>query len=357
MAEERDDAQRTEEPTPRRLEEAREQGKVASSRDVASFLLLGLAALLASGFLVGDLGGLRVALARWFALAGQPSPDGTVLARAALETAGPVAAILVPSLGAAAALAIVAGLAQHGAMFTPAAIQPQLSRLSITAGLGRLFSLNAAIELVRCTVKIAAVSVLGFIVIRSALREIVATVEVSPHGILAVTAHVSVRLLAMLAGLAAAAALLDYLWQHHSLMRQLRMTRQEVLDDHKHSEGDPLIKQRLRSLRMARARQRMMADVPKATVVVTNPTHVSVALRYVPGETAAPLVVAKGVDAVAARIRKLAIANGVPLVENAPLARLLHRSVEIGEAIPPAQYQAVAEIIGYVMRMRDRKTR
>jgi flagellar biosynthetic protein FlhB len=135
----------------------------------------------------------------------------------------------------------------------------------------------------------------------------------------------------------------------------MRMSRQELRDELKQSEGDPHIRQRLRALRLERARRRMMADVPRATVVITNPTHVAVALRYVAGETAAPEVLAKGVDAVALRIRGVAAASGIPIVENLPLARALHAACEIGAVIPPAHYQAVAEVISYVLRLSEQR--
>jgi flagellar biosynthetic protein FlhB len=140
-------------------------------------------------------------------------------------------------------------------------------------------------------------------------------------------------------------------------MRQMRMSRQELLDELKQSDGDPHVKQRLRALRLQHARRRMMADVPRATVVVTKPTHYAVALRYVAGETVAPEVLAKGVDSLALRIRKIAAENGVPVIENAPLARALHAACDVGNAIPVAHYQAVAEIIAYVLRLGERRPR
>ena len=159
----------------------------------------------------------------------------------------------------------------------------------------------------------------------------------------------------LLAGVAACLALvagLDFAYQRLEFLKQMRMSRRDIQDEHKQSDGDPMIKQRLRQLRMEKARRRMMAEVPGATVIVTNPTHYSIALRYVAGETPAPKVVAKGTDELALRIRAVARAHDVPVIESPPLARVLYRSVELGALVPPEHYQAVAEIIGHVLRLR-----
>ena len=351
MAEEQDDSQKTEEPTQKRLDEAREEGRVVATREVASFLLLGLAALLCGGGMAEAAARLARALKPWLAgayLDTDPAGLAGPLIGALLESG----AVLALPLGGAMVLAALASLAQHGVIWSPKALAPQASRVSPMAGLKRLFSGSALVELLRGLVKLAGVGAVAYVVGTGEALPILGSVELDAAGLLGLTGHLATRLLTAIAAFTAVLAVLDYVWQRHSFMRQMRMTRQEVLDEHKHSEGDPIIKQRLRSLRMARARRRMMADVPKATVVITNPTHFAVALRYEPGESPAPVVVAKGADRVAARIREIAGANKVPLVENPPLARLLHASVEIGQPIPPAQYRAVAEIIGYILRLR-----
>jgi flagellar biosynthesis protein FlhB len=354
MADEKEDFQKTEEPTPRRREEAREQGRVASSRDVSSFLLLGLAAVATAGVMPMGLRELMPVLRAFLSNpqfdTGEPAALAARLAGVAMAVA---MALLVPP-GGALLLPILAGLAQHGPLLTPAALRPQLSRVSPAAGLRRLVSANSLVELVRSVVKLLVVGAVAFESARGGFDRILGSVELGVGSLVTLIAELSGRMLLAIAAVTAAFALLDYMWQRHSLNRQLRMSRQEILDEHKHTEGDPIIKQRLKSLRLARARQRMMADVPKSTVVITNPTHVAVALRYVPAETPAPVLLAKGTDRVAARIREVALLHDVPLVENPPLARLLHATVDIGEPIAPAHYQAVAEIIGYVMRLRQR---
>ena len=250
-------------------------------------------------------------------------------------------------------LAALASLAQHGLMWAPKALAPRASRISPMSGLKRLFSSSSLAEFVRGLIKLTGVGTIAYVIGTDEAMAILGSVELDAEGLLALTGHLATRLLTAIAAFTAALAVLDYVWQRHSFMGQMRMTRQEVLDEHKRNEGDPIIKQRLRSLRLARARRRMMADVPKATVVVTNPIHFAVALRYDPSEAPAPVVVAKGADRIAAKIREIATANNVSLVENPPLARLLHASVEVGQPIPPAHYRAVAEIIGYILRLRQ----
>ena len=353
MAEEQDDSQKTEEPTRKRLDEAREEGRVVVTREVASFLLLGRAALLCGGGRAAAAGRLGQALTPWLAGAHLATGDPADLAGPLIDALAEGGLALALPLGAAMVLAALAPLAQHGLVWSPKALAPQGSRVSPMAGLKRLFSSSSLVEFGRGLVKLLGVGTIAWVVGSDEAVSVLGSVDVDAAGLMGLTAHLAGRLLTAIAAFAAVLAILDYVWQRHAFMRRMRMTRQEVLDEHKHSEGDPIIKQRLRQLRMARARRRMMADVPKATVVITNPTHFAVALRYEPSEAPAPVVVAKGADRVAARIREIASANKVPLVENPPLARLLHASVEIGQPIPPAQYRAVAEIIGYILRLKQ----
>lgn len=351
MAEETDDSQKTEEPTQKRLDDARQEGRVVATREVASFLLLGMAALLCGGGLAASLHRLVMGLRRWLAGAHLAAADPAMLGGRLVDALLDAGLALALPLGAAMILAAAASVAQHGLVWSPKALAPQFSRVSPLAGAKRLFSSASLAEFVRGLVKLTGVAAIAYVVGRDEAMTILASAELDAAGLLALTAHLAKRLLVAVAAFVAVLAVLDYLWQRHAFMKQMRMSRQEVLDEHKHSEGDPVIKQRLRSLRMARARRRMMAEVPKATVVITNPTHFAVALRYDPAEAPAPVVVAKGADRIALKIREAAKAHGVPLVENPPLARLLHAAVDIGQPIPPAQYQAVAEIIGYVLRL------
>jgi len=352
VADEQDPGQKTEEPTQRRLDEARRKGQVASSREVHHALILGAGALLI-GILApaaaGDiLAALRPLLAQPHAI--ETGPD-------ALEQ---LLGMLLGDLGWALLLAAVllvgaalaGGLIQNGLILSTAPLAPKLERISPLAGARRLFSLRSLVEFGKGLAKVALVGAAGTALLWPARATIVEAAELEIGALLAVLHDLAFRLLAGVTLLVGLIALLDTLYQRFEHRKQLRMSRRDLQDEFKQTEGDPFIKARLKSLRMERARRRMMAEVPRATVVVTNPTHVAVALRYDAPSMAAPRLVAKGMGALAERIRAVARAHGVPLIENPPLARALHAGVELGAEVPPAQYRAVAEVIGYVLRQR-----
>ncbi len=357
MAEESGTGDRTEAATPRRLLRAREDGNVPLSREVPVFA--GLAAATAVLALAGPAlaHDLAARLAALLADAARLSPAaGIARAAAALGRAAgpPIAAGL---LATAAAV-----LLQTGFLIHAGALRPQLSRIDPRAGIGRLFGVDGLLETGRALLKLA----LTAFVLRAVLLPLLPALEAAPlRGTAALPgllAGALLRLLAFAAGLQAVLAGADLLVVRLRHARALRMSREDLRQEHKDSEGDPRVKGRLKQLRMARARRRMMAAVPKAAVVVTNPTHYAVALAYDRGAAgrrgggAAPRVVAKGVDSLAARIRETAAASGVPLVANPPLARALH-GVELDAEIPAEHYQAVAEIIAYVWGLARRASR
>ncbi|MFO1068049.1 MAG: EscU/YscU/HrcU family type III secretion system export apparatus switch protein [Geminicoccaceae bacterium] len=352
MADDHDPSQKTEEPTQRRLDEAREEGRVVATPEIGNAVLVAIAALAAGSAAAPAAARLAGGLRGWLAAAGTVSARPSDLAGALLGLLGDLAlTVLAPLALVAVALAASSWL-QHGPLWSPAALRPQAARISPLAGLGRLFSAHALAELARGVVKLAAVGAIAWWIVGRGWPRILGTAGQEPAGLLAVTGAVAAELLVAIAALAAVVAALDWLWRRHAFLQQMRMSRQEVLDEQKHTDGDPVVKQRLRAIRLARARRRMMADVPKSTVVLTNPTHFAVALRYDAVEAPVPVVVAKGVDRVARKIRETAARHGVPVVENPPLARLLHAAVEIGQPIRPAHFKAVAEVVGYVMRLR-----
>lgn len=339
-----DPADRSEAATPRRIERAREQGQVALSREATGFaaLLCGtIAALLTLPSLGLDLlKAMRAALEGTHQL-------GIAEAAAVIAT---LAAWLVAPVAAAVALgAIAATLMQTRATVSARALAPRLDKLSPIAGLKRLFGTEGLAEFVRSLVKLGLVGAVLWHAIGdpAALKETL-------HGNAGETLGTAWAYVLRLVGAAliafAGIAVLDLLWTRFNHLRTLRMSRQELREEVKDAEGDPHIRARRRQLRESRARSRMMADVPRAAVVITNPTHYAVALAYAGGD-AAPKVVAKGVDEVAARIRATAEQAGVPLVSNPPLARALHR-LEVGGEIPAEHYHAVAEIIAFVWKRR-----
>ena len=354
MAEDQDQSQKTEEPSQRRLEEARRKGQVASSREVNHALVLASGALfvgvLAPGLALRLTEALRPFIER---------PHALAIDAAAL---GPTFKALVAALGWAAlpaallfvGAALASGLIQHGPIWSAAPLAPKLERISPTAGAKRLFALRSLVEFGKGVVKIVLVGAAAIVLLWPAAPRILAAIGLEAGALLALLQSLALRLLVGIAALTALIAVLDSLYQRFERHKQLRMTRRDLQDELKQTEGDPLLKTRLKSLRMERARRRMMAEVPKATVVVTNPTHVAVALRY-DTRMPAPRLVAKGMGALAERIRAVAHDHRVPVVRNPPLARTLHGAVELGAEIPPTHYRAVAEVIGYVLRLQRRR--
>ncbi len=344
-----DQEDRTEAATPRRQLLAREEGRVPVSREVAAFA--GLAAgwgilILTAPDSLGRLGAvLRVFLGRTHTL--DVSDGGGLVLRqaalAALAAAAPLAlGVLLAGTGSV--------LLQTGFLLNLTALVPDASRLNPLAGLRRLAGLDSLVEAVKSIAKIGAIGAAIWFVLSGDLRKLASAPLLDEAGLLREIGRGVGRVL--LAGLAVQAVIAgaDLFWVRFRHLRGLRMSKVDIRDEAKESDGDPKIKARIRQIRMQRARRRMLAAVPQATVVVTNPTHYAVALAYDRTRNAAPRVLAKGVDSMAARIREAAQAHGIPLVANPPLARALYR-VELDQDIPAEHFQAVAEIIAYVWRL------
>ena len=336
---------RTEQPTPRRLAKAAESGDVPLSPEVQPFAVLGMAAALAAFAGATAMGHTAHNLA-WI-LAHLDTLTPTQALRRALWV---VAAITLP-LGAAVALAAVAAVGlQTGLRPRLSALLPDVSRLSPRRGLSRLGGLATLGEAGRSLVKLAVLTAVALHVLAPSTALLGAMFHATTFGFAATSAAMLLRLLGAAALAQGVLALLDHLRVRRAWLSRLRMTKQELRDEHREAEGDPATRARRRRLQMARGRRRMMAAVPKAAVVVTNPTHYAVALAYERGRPGAPRVVAKGMDHIAARIREIARETGVPIVPNPPLARALH-AVELEQEIPSALYRAVAELIAGVWRL------
>jgi flagellar biosynthetic protein FlhB len=355
VADDQHDGQKTEEPTQRRLDEARRKGQVASSREVNHAFILAAGALLIGALAPTLAGGvatvLRPLLARPHSFTITPTDLAGLLA-AMLGDLG--LALLLPALLMVSA-ALASGLIQNGPILSAEPLTPKLERLSPLAGAKRLFSLRSLDEFAKGMVKIVLVSATAVALLWPAAATILSAAELEAGALLAALHGLALRLMAGIALLVGLIALLDTLYQRFEHRKQLRMSRRDLQDEFKQTEGDPYVKARLKSLRMERARRRMMAAVPSATVVITNPTHIAVALQYEPPAMAAPKLVAKGSGPLAERIREVARAHGVPLVENPPLARALHAAVELVAEVPPAHYRAVAVVIGYLMQLRQKR--
>ncbi|MGC5781513.1 flagellar biosynthesis protein FlhB [Methylobacterium sp. NFXW15] len=353
MAEGAEQEDKTEEPTPRRIEQAIERGDVAKSVEINTFAILGAFTLALVVAAPGIASSLMHSLTAFLANAHQVPDDPTAMAGAMRSSLLIwLQAVAVP-VGLAVVAAVAAGYLQHPPVFNAEALMPKFERISPMAGLKRLLGVEALFQFGKGLAKMIAVGVVGGAILWRDRDRLEVFARLDPGACLPAVLSLSLKLLAGMLAVHITIAGADYLYARLRWRGRLRMSKEEIKQEMKESEGNPEIKGKLKQLRMARARKRMMAAVPTATVIVTNPTHYAVALRYEQG-MAAPVCVAKGVDALALRIREVAKAHDVAIVENPPLARALHATVEIDREIPAEHYRAVAEVIGFVMRLRRR---
>ena len=350
MAEDADSGSKTEDASPRKLEEAHRRGEVAKSQDVVSFASLAAASgvvMIAGGGLAHDMvDRLRPFISHPDAF-DLSNGGGVTVMRLALMAAAPS---IVAVFGAAAFAGAAGNLVQTGFLFSTAPLALNPSRVSPLQGLKRMFGIDGLVNFLKSLLKVSVVGVIAWFIVSPHARELELLPALDPMAILPMAAGLLRDLFFGVLALMALVAGFDWFWQRYRFMQRMKMTKEELKEDFKQSEGDPRIKARIRQLRNDRARRRMMQSVPKATVVVMNPTHYAVALRYEAGETAAPICVAKGLDTLALRIREVAEANHVPVIEDPPLARALYATVEIDDVIPRQHYDAVARIIGFVMQ-------
>ncbi|MDO1559229.1 flagellar biosynthesis protein FlhB [Brevundimonas sp. 2R-24] len=350
-----DPESKTEEATPRKLEEARKKGDVAKSPDVSSWLsLAGATAVIGLGgpFFVTQMAeGMMPFIASPHAFVGALSSGaGPELT---LQTIWPV----LPFLAAIAGATILGGaggsLIQSGLLWTTEKLKPDLKRLNPIEGFKRLFGIDGQVQFLKTLLKLIATLGIAWWALEPYAADLPNLAAMDPAAQLPFAQEVFIRLIAAVLVLLGVLAGADWLWQRFRFAKKMRMSREELKEDFKQSEGDPHVKARLKQIRAERSRKRMMANVPKATVVITNPTHYAVALRYEPGEDAAPVCVAKGVDTLALKIREVAAAHGVPLVEDVPLARALYAAIDVDETIPRQHFEAVAKIIGFVFARKQ----
>jgi flagellar biosynthetic protein FlhB len=349
MSDTNDAASKTEEPTSRRLEKAREQGDLVKTPDLPS-----LASLSAAAAVVAMAGGLlsRNLMEALVPFLAQPEAmhlangGGVDIGRHVMMAAAPfVLAVLL----AAAAGGVAGNVIQTGLVFTPDKLGFDLSKLSPLAGFKRVFGLDGGMQFLKSLVKVTLTGVLAWWVLQPHLSQLENLAGVEPSLMVPFVADILRRLVFAVVSFLMIIAGADWFWQRQRFNARQRMTKQEVKEDHRQAEGDPHVKGRQRQIRHDRARRRMIQAVSTATVVVMNPTHYAVALKYDVGETPAPLCVAKGMDTLALKIRAVAEEAGVPIIEDPPLARALYATVEIDEVIPPAHYEAVAKVIGFIL--------
>ena len=353
-----DDDGKTEAPTGKRLSQAREEGDIIMSSEIKTAASLA-AILVVVWWILPPM--MSKATSYLAVLMSEPHlirvTTETELMEVLRSLAARMALLLVLPLSVMVAAGVTAALGQTGWLISTKKITPNFSKLNPLNGLKRIFSTHGAVDLGKNILKVIVVAVLFYFVVRKKVAFLPLLPSMELPAILDFLHSVLVRLLMTILTVQILIGAGDYMYQRYSYMKKLRMSKQEVKDENRQSEGDPMVKARIRGLRLQRARQRMMASVPKADVVVTNPTHFACALKYDPETMNAPMLIAKGQDLVALRIRELAKQHDIMIVENPPLARALYAAVEVDREVPPEHYKAVAEVISYVFRLKGKLRR
>ncbi len=342
---------KTEQPTGKKLADARRKGNVAQSREIPSVLILsgGVAVLFFAGSWM--LGRLTDTMRAMYQRAGTMTMATETVHTLLWDVFLNCIIVLIPLMLVVMTGGVLGNVAQFGFLITGEKLSPNLAKLNPISGLKKLVSLKSLVELIKSIIKLTIISGVAFIVLNRYLDQIPGLMQLSVGNILKFVGQVSFQMCLYTCMVLFLMAVLDFAytkWQHQ---QDLKMTKQEVKDENKQSEGDPAVKARIRSVQREMARKRMMEAVPEATVVITNPTHLAIAIKYEEGMQA-PTVVAKGAGFLAQKIKSIAIENDIPLVENKPLARAMFKTTEIGDFIPADLYRAVAEILAYVYRLK-----
>jgi flagellar biosynthetic protein FlhB len=351
MADEPDTTDKTEDPTQKRLDDALARGDVVKSQEVSTWFVIAGGTLVLMSF-SGAMGeGLTATMRGLLANAYKINMDGPALPRL-FEKLGieMLAAMALPFLLLMLA-ALVGNLIQHKLVWSTEALMPKLSKISPLAGLKRQFSKQAIANFAKGLAKLILMGSVLTALMMPERDRFEGLVRTDPAALLPFTQTLALKLLGAVVALLGVVAAADYFFQYRQWFEKQKMSLQDLKEEFKQTDGDPTIKGKLRQMRQQRSRKRMMSNVPKAAVIITNPTHYAVALQYERGMDA-PVCVAKGVDAIALKIREVGSKNSIPIIENPPLARALHATVEIDQVIPPEHYKAVAEVIGYVMKLR-----
>ncbi|KAA3617608.1 MAG: flagellar biosynthesis protein FlhB [Calditrichaeota bacterium] len=356
MAENENGQEKTEQPSGKRLEEATEKGDVAKSTELNSVAVI-VAVLLIfknySGFMGENLQGYMGYMYQHSSLL---TITSITISDVMFLTLSAFAGVVGPVLIGVLLLAVISNVGQVGFIFAGKALIPDFKKLSPQSGIKRMFSSRSLVEMLKGILKLAIIGTIGYTVVSSYFDEFLVLAHKSVLQISALTAEVIFELTFKVALALLVMAIADFAYQKYEHTKKLKMTKTEVKDETKQSEGDPKVKGKIKSKQQEIVRQRMMSDVPNATVVVTNPTHFAVALKYDPMDKSdAPKIVAKGKNLIAQKIKEIAAKNNVPVIENKPLARSLFSACEVGSEIPMALYQAVAEVLSQVFKNNQGK--
>jgi flagellar biosynthetic protein FlhB len=346
--------ERTEQATPKRREKAREQGQVAKSLDLNSAVVicLGFTSLFILGpaMVQNTLELMRNTMANAATIATSDSTFQKLFGDYLLD----FLRITLPMMLAMVVIGIAVNVAQVGFHLSPKALEMKFEKLNVVSGLQRLISMKSMVQLIRDPLKLLVVCVVAYFALRAEFDNFFALPDMSPAQF-GQTLCTLILMIALKIGVAILIiAILDYLYQRYEFDKSIKMSKQEIKEEYKDSEGNPLIKQRVRQIQRDMSRRRMMADVPTADVVVTNPTHIAVALKYDSKEMDAPTVVAKGQRLIAERIKEIAREHGIPIVEDKPLARALYKMCNVGQIVPASLYRAVAEILAHIYRLKQK---
>ena len=350
----KDDAQKTEEPSQKRLDDAKQKGQIPFSREVMNFFMMLALCFIAVSLAPPLMERAKTVLFPFINQSEDFSTNQGGLRRMVWELAGNVAMLLMAPLAATFAAALIAGGLQTRFHVSAERIKPGWEKISPLKGIGRLFSRRNLVEFIKGIVKISMVGIVAYMAVAPHLKMLRVLPSFTIIETLRFVYQTTTRIVIGVTILLFLIAVFDYFYQFKEYMRNLRMTKQEVRDEYKQQEGDPIIKGKLRQMRSDRARKRMMASVPKADVIITNPTHYAIALAYDSASMKAPVVLAKGKDNVALRIKALGEEHRVPVFRNPPVARALFDTAELDKEIPLEHYAAVAKIIGYVYRMKGK---
>ncbi len=349
-----DDQEKTEEPTPKKLEDARNKGDVPQSREFASFIVflaLALALYFGSSYIGSKIAEtFRSALMLNHSLIESPMGLHQFLETKIFD----LLQIMAPIFISVFIFGVFAYVGQFGFLFTTQKLLPNFNKINPASGIKRIFSKDTAVELVKSLLKVLVFTAIIYFLFRGEIKDLVEIGAGSVAEIFEFLMTSIAKLMAAVLLFVAALGVADFAYQRWSYSQKQKMSIKEIKDEYKNREGDPQIKARIRQIQRDRARQRMMEKVPKADVVVANPTHVAVALQYEKGAMSAPVVVAKGAGFIALKIKTLAIENGVPVIEKRSLARYLYRHIEVGQGIPESLFSAVAEVLAYVYKIKKK---
>ncbi len=347
--------ERTERATPRRREKAREEGRVARSNELNSAVILTLG--ITTLYFLGPVLVNRLQLFMKYIFSEAPNMSGDIDSMIALFQSNILNFFLLlgPILVLIGIIAYAINVLQVGMMFSTKSLEPKLDKLNIVNGLKRLFSVRSMVELIRDIIKLTLIATIAYFAIKAELPVFYNMSDNTVGALAAVMGKTSLMISLKIGLVLLILALFDYAFQKYDFEKSIRMTKQEIREENKDTEGSPEVKSRIKRIQREMSRKRMMQEIPKADVVITNPTHLAIAIKYDQEEMSAPMVIAKGERLLAEKIKEIAKEAGVPIVENKPLARALYEMCDIGSTVPSKLYRAVAEVLAYVYRLKEEK--